>query len=132
MINNLESLLKYNESFKDADFGDYIDLWKDETTGVLHVGGMRYSDLVDSFLRDLYSLINSNRHLHLTDYQQIIEENGAQFDDKDLSSLNAQYILALIVRVVRADRFCEGTLLDNLESGYIQMLLERLAENANG
>lgn len=31
-----------------------------------------------------------------------------------------------------ADRFCEGALLDALESGYIQMLLKRLDEIANG
>ncbi|WP_373738269.1 DUF6508 domain-containing protein [Jeotgalibaca porci] len=46
--------------------------------------------------------------------------------DADVSSLNAQCVLALLMGAVRAERFCDGALLDFFKSGYILKWLERL------
>jgi len=44
----------------------------------------------------------------------------------DVSDLNAQCVLALIMGAVRAERFCDGALLDFFKSGCILKWLERL------
>ncbi len=44
----------------------------------------------------------------------------------DDSNLNAKCVLALIMGSVRAERFCDGALLDFFNSGCILKLLERL------
>lgn len=46
----------------------------------------------------------------------------------DVDTLNEQCILALIMGVIRADRFSEGTLLSFFKDGYILKWLQRLKE----
>lgn len=46
--------------------------------------------------------------------------------DADVSSLNAQCVLALLMGAVRTECFCDGALLDFFKSGYILKWLERL------
>ena len=49
----------------------------------------------------------------------------------DVSSLDAQCVMALVMGVIRADRFFEGTLLDFLKDGSICKWLRRLDEIEN-
>ena len=44
----------------------------------------------------------------------------------DISTLDAQCITALIMAAVRAERFCDGTLLGLLEGRHIQAWLDQL------
>jgi hypothetical protein len=46
----------------------------------------------------------------------------------DVSDLNAQCVLSLVMGAIRAERFCDGALLDFFESGCILKWLERLNE----
>lgn len=67
----------------------------------------------------------------LNRYQDILKKNDLEFDVKsiisvDVSDLNAQCVLALIMRGIRADRFSEGTLLEFLNNGCILIWLKRL------
>jgi hypothetical protein len=48
--------------------------------------------------------------------------------DADVSKLDAQCIMALIMGAVRAERFCDGALLGFFKDGSIQKWLERLKE----
>jgi hypothetical protein len=44
----------------------------------------------------------------------------------EISNLNVQCVLALIMGAVKAERFCDGALLDFFKSGCILKWLERL------
>lgn len=44
----------------------------------------------------------------------------------DVSKLDSQAVMALLLGAVRAERFCDGALLSFLESGAILRWLERL------
>ena len=44
----------------------------------------------------------------------------------DVSSLDGRTVMAMILGVIRADRFCEGALLAFLEDGIISKWLSRL------
>ena len=90
-----------------------------------------YSEMVDNFIDDVYAFEESNKDMELTRYGDILKENGLEWGtdfmkDADVSSLNAQCVLALLMGAVRAERFCDGALLDFFKSGYILKWLERL------
>jgi len=64
-------------------------------------------------------------------YQDILSDNGLKWGKKvmqeaDISILDAQCVMALIMGAVRADRFCEGVLLSFFQNGCILKWLERL------
>lgn len=44
----------------------------------------------------------------------------------DVSNMNMQCVLALIIGAIRADRFYEGTFIELFEGGYILKWLNRL------
>ena len=46
----------------------------------------------------------------------------------DVSTLDGSAVMALIVGAIRAERFCDGALLDFFENGNVQKWLERLSE----
>lgn len=46
----------------------------------------------------------------------------------DVSALDAQCVMALIMGAVRAERFCDGALLGFFKDGSIKKWLERLKE----
>ena len=48
------------------------------------------------------------------------------FNKVDLDKLDAQGIMAILVGLMRAERFCEGIFLDNLKSGFIFKCIQRL------
>lgn len=56
--------------------------------------------------------------------------------EADVSQLDAQCVMALIMGAVRAERFCDGALLGFFRDGSIRKWLERLKEiddsNGNG
>jgi len=87
--------------------------------------------MVSNFIDDVYTFEESNKDMELTRYGDILKENGLEWGtdsmkDADVSSLNAQCVLALLIGSVRAERFCDGALLDFFKSSYILKWLERL------
>ena len=90
-----------------------------------------YSEIVHSFIDDVYFFEESNRNMILNRYEDILRKNDIEWTIEsmtkaDISNLNAQCVLALIMGAIRAERFCEGVLLDLFNSGYIVNWLERL------
>lgn len=90
-----------------------------------------YSEIVHSFIDDVYFFEESNSNMILNRYEDILRKNDIEWTIEsmikaDISNLNAQCVLALIMGAIRAERFCEGVLLDLFNSGYIVNWLERL------
>jgi len=90
-----------------------------------------YSELVHNFIEDVYTFVESNKDMKLTRYGDILKDNGLEWGmeamkNADVLKLNAQCVLALIIGAVRAERFCDGALLDFFRSGCILRWLERL------
>lgn len=90
-----------------------------------------YSEIVHSFIDDVYFFEESNRNMILNRYEDILKKNDIEWTIEsmtkaDISNLNAQCVLALIMGAIRAERFCEGVLLDLFNNGYIVNWLERL------
>ena len=90
-----------------------------------------YSEMVHNFIDDVYAFEESNKDMELTRYGDILKDNGLEWGTEsmknaDVSNLNAQCVLALIMGAVRAERFCDGALLDFFTNGCMLKWLERL------
>lgn len=92
---------------------------------------VNYSEMVHNFINDVYTFEERNKDMELTRYDDILKDNGLEWSTEsmknaDVSDLNVQCVLALIMGAIRAERFCDGTLLDFFKSGCILKWLERL------
>ena len=129
------NLTTYLQLLEDEDFGTFVvDLENDRTQKhTIQMPYVKYSKTVECFVNDVYEFMDDHMDFELNRYVEILEKNGLQWDLKsmsgaDVSSLDAQCVIALIMGVIRADRFFEGTLLDFLKDGSISRWLRRLDE----
>ena len=132
-MSKFDILTKYISMIQTDSIGEFvIDKENDGTPEhPIHMPFVGYSEMVHNFIDDVYTFEKSNKDMELTRYGEILKDNGLEWDlesmkSADLSNLNLQCVMALIMGAVRAERFCDGALLDFFKSGYILKWLERL------
>ena len=132
-MSDFDILTKYIPIIQADSIGEWtVDKENDGTLEhPIQIPFVGYSEMVNNFIDDVYTFEESNKDMELTRYGDILKENGLEWGtdsmkDADVSSLNAQCVLALLMGAVRAERFCDGALLDFFKSGYILKWLERL------
>ena len=131
MADKFEILIKYIPLLKE-DNVEFLEIENNDVIeDLIQIPGINYSRLVEQFINDVYIFKKNNKDMQLTSYSDILKENGLEWNGKsmkeaDVSLLNEQCIIALILGAIRADRFCEGALLEFFESGCILRWLERL------
>ncbi|WP_349947248.1 DUF6508 domain-containing protein [Lacrimispora sp. BS-2] len=128
-------LTKYISQLTKAEYGNWIIDKKNKGTveNPIQMPFVKYSDFVSTFIQDVYRCIDENKDMELNRYGEILEKNGLQWGiesmkDAEVSSLDAQCIMALIIGAVRAERFCDGALLDFFKSGCFEKWLNRLKD----
>ena len=128
-------LTKYSPQLKDDSVGNWvIDRENDGTPDhPKQMPFVNYSEMVHHFIKDVYDFEEKNKDFELTRYGEILEKNGLEWGSKsmseaDVSSLDGQCIMALIMGAVRAERFCDGALLGLFKNGSIKKWLEKLKE----
>ena len=136
-MSKFAELTKYLSLLEDDNFGTWIiDRENDGTLEhPIQIPFVNYSEMVHRFIDDVYDFSNNNKDFELTRYGEILERNGLEWGSKsmseaDVSSLDAQCVMALIMGAVRAERFCDGALLGFFKDGSIRRWLERLKEVA--
>jgi hypothetical protein len=121
-MSKFDILTKYIPMIQTDSFGEWVidkeKRWNTKTSNADACA--RYSEMVSNFIDDVYTFEESNKDRSLTRYGDILKENGLEWGtdsmkDADVSSLNAQCVLALLMGAVRAERFCDGALLDSLK-----------------
>jgi len=132
-MSKFDILTKYISMIQSDSIGEWIiDRENDGTLErPIQIPFVDYSEIVRNFINDVYTFEESNNDMELTRYGDILKDNGIEWDTEsmknaDVSILNVQCVLALIMGAVRAERFCDGALLDFFKSGYILKWLERL------
>ena len=132
-MSKLDILTKYISMIQTDNIGEFvIDKENDGTPEhPIQMPFVGYSEMVHNFIDDVYTFEKSNKDMELTRYGEILKDNGLEWDSEsmksaDISNLNLQCVMALIMGAVRAERFCDGALLDFFKSGYILKWLERL------
>lgn len=94
---------------------------------------IRYDKSIPPFVEAIYQFVEDHEDLNLRNYDYILEKRGIKWDTKAMSDANADEldgvtVLALLVGIVRAERFCDGILLKFLSNGSISNWLKRLKE----
>jgi len=132
-MSKFDILTKYISMIQTDSIGEFvIDKENDGTPEhPIQMPFVGYSEMVHNFIDDVYTFEKSNKDMELTRYGEILKDNGLEWDSEsmksaDISNLNLQCVMALIMGAVRAERFCDGALLDFFKSGYILKWLERL------
>lgn len=130
-----EIMTKYIPLIKNDDFGEWkIDTENDGTPEhPKQMPFVMYSRVVHDFIEDVYKFHQNNEDYMLNRYGEILENNKIEWGQKsmsevDVSSMNGQVVMALIMGAVRAERFCDGALLGLLKDGSILKWLERLQD----
>ena len=87
-------------------------------------------DLTNKEFKDF---IKSHEDFNLYNYSDIldqmhIKQTGEIFRIIDLQKLDGRTVMAMIVSVIRTDRFCDGLYLEFLDSGFFVRCLKRLKE----
>jgi hypothetical protein len=135
MANRFEILTKYIPQLAEAEYGNWIIDRESKGTpeNPIQMPFVNYSDFINAFLQDVYKCIDDNEDMKLNHYGEILEKNGLQWEiesmkEADVSSLDAPCVMALITGAVRAERFCDGALLDFFQSGSFTKWLNRLKQ----
>ena len=132
-MNKFENLIKYLPLLEDDNFGTWIiDRENDGTLEhPIQMPFVNYSEMVHHFIEDVYDFSENNKDFKLTRYGEILEKNGLEWGSRsmseaDVSALDGQCVMALIMGAVRAERFCDGALLGFFKDGSIRKWLLRL------
>ena len=134
-MNKFDNLINYLPLLEDDNFGAWvIDRENDGTTEhPIQMPFVNYSEMVHHFIEDVYDFSENNKDFKLTRYGEILEKNGFEWGSKSMSEANVSYldaqcVMALIMGAVRAERFCDGALLGFFKDGSIHKWLKRLSE----
>lgn len=99
----------------------------------MHLPFVVYSITVDKLTDDIYKFAKESNEIVPSKYAEILQANGIEWGydsmmKADASELDAQCILALLIASLRAERFCDGALLEFIKNGAVIRWLKRLQE----
>lgn len=99
----------------------------------IHMPYVSYGKVMSDLLRVVYDFVDQHPEMELTRYQNILNKSGIDWStqsmtEADVTDLDGHTVMALLLAVIRADRFCEGALLHFFENGSIKTWLTRLQE----
>ena len=132
-MSKFDILIKYISMIQSDNIGEWIvDKENDGTPEhPIQMPFVGYSEIVHNFIDDVYVFEERNKDMELTRYGDILKDYDIEWDiesmkNADVSIVSVQCVLALIMGAVRAERFCDGALLEFFKNGYILKWLERL------
>ena len=131
-----ESLTKHLPAIEKAEgFGNWIVDRESKGTmdDPIHMPYVNYGTTVMGIEQAIYAFVDEHPEYELNRYSDILERNGLEWDGRvmseaDVSELNGQAVMALLLGAVRAERFCDGALLGFFEDGSVKRWLLRLRE----
>ena len=135
MMKKYSALTKYINLLKNDNAGEWIcDKENDGSSErPMHLPFVVYSITVDKLTDDIYKFAKESDEIVLSKYADILNANGIKWGydsmmKADASELDAQCILALLIAYLRAERFCDGALLEFIKNGAVIRWLKRLQE----
>lgn len=96
-----------------------------------------YQRVVKELVDATYSFLNQHEEMGLAQYQKILNKANIEWDENSMknanvSSADGKTVMALLIGAIRAERFCDGALLEFFEDGSIVKWLSRLLEIDKG
>ncbi|HKM35968.1 MAG TPA: DUF6508 domain-containing protein [Lachnospiraceae bacterium] len=130
-----KKLTDYLPLLKTDEFGEWIIDTKNDGTPAhpMQMPYVSYSDIIGQFIRDIHGFMNEHEEYEPNRYGEILEKHEIEWEmesmvNADVSRMDGQGVMALLMGAVRAERFCDGALLGYLKRGAITKWLERLCE----
>lgn len=131
-----ESLTKHLSAIEKAEgYGNWVVDRDSKGTmnDPIHMPYVSYGTTVMDVERAIYAFVDEHPEYELTRYSDILERNGLKWDgqvmsEADVSELDGQVVMALLLGAVRAERFCDGALLGFFEDGSVKRWLMRIRE----
>lgn len=130
-----EELVGLIDKIKDDSIGEWIvDKENDGTfEHPIQMPFVVYSRVVRQFERVVYNFEEEHPEFELNQYGSILERYDIKWETQsmstvDVSKMDGQGVMALIMAAVRAERFCDGALKEFFENGSIEKWLCRLKE----
>lgn len=135
MMKKYSALTKYINLKKNDNAGEWIvDKENDGSSErPIHVPFVSYSIAVNNLADDIYKFAKESNEIVPSKYAEILQANGIEWNydsmiKADVSVLDAQCILALLIASLMAERFCDGALLEFIKNGAVIRWLKRLQE----
>lgn len=93
----------------------------------------KYTEVVNELIDAVYKFEDENPEYELTKYGELLKGRGLEWgqrsmENADVSNMDAQGIMALLMGMVRAERFCDGAIMGMIKSGAVKKWLMRLQE----
>jgi len=94
---------------------------------------IKYDESVHELINKIYRFVDEHEELNLRHYEDVLAKKGIKWDLTSMkaapvSELDGTTIMALLVGIVRAERFCDGIILEVVEDGTVVKWLRRLKE----
>ena len=117
-----EDLTRFIPAIEDDGFGKWIVDHENDGTPEhpIQFPFVNYSECIREFEHAVYKFDKSHPDMELHNYGAILESNGIEWGTRsmeaaDVSKLDAQAVIALLLGAIRAERLCDGALLEFLE-----------------
>ena len=131
-----ESLTKHLPAIENAEgFGSWVVDRESKGTmdDPIKMPYVNYGMTVADVEQAIYDFVDEHPEYELTHYHDILERNGLEWGGQamsgaDVSELDGQAVMALLLGAVRAERFCDGALLGFFGDGSMRRWLLRLKE----
>lgn len=129
-----ESLTKHLPAIENAEgFGNWVvDRGSKGTMDdPIEMPYVNYGTTVADVEQAIYDFVDEHPEYELAHYRDILERNGLEWGSQamsgaDVSELDGQAVMALLLGAVRAERFCDGALLGFFGDGSMRRWLLRL------
>ena len=131
-----ESLTEHLPAIENAEgFGNWVVDRESKGTmdDPIKMPYVNYRTTVADVEQAIYDFADKHPEYELTHYRDILERNGLDWGSQamsgaDVSELDGQAVMALLLGAVRAERFCDGALLGFFGDGSMRRWLLRLKE----
>ena len=130
-----EKLTAFLPKLKEAQYGEWVVDRENDGSLEHHIQFpyVDYSQNVDKFEKAVYRFADVHQEMGLHRYGDILDRANIEWDFESMSSvvvseLDGKTVMALIIGAIRAERFCDGALLDFFENGRIIKWLSRLQQ----
>lgn len=129
------ALTRYINLLENDNVGEWIVDKENDASSErpMHFPFVSYSIAVRRLEDDIYKFAKESDEIVPSKYAKILQANGIEWNydsmiKADASGLDAQCILALLIASLRAERFCDGALLEFIKNGAVIRWLKRLQE----
>lgn len=128
-------LTKYIDLLENNQIGKWIagNEHGDTSEKPIQMPFVAYSEVVHKLESDIYSFLHNCNKMVPSDYGTILNANEIVWEadsmkEANVDILDSECVLALLIAALRAERFCDGVLLDFIKSGAVLRWLKRLQE----